>query len=554
MLVPNSTETIAEALTARSKSEPGRLAFAVARQGGPGRRYEEVSLAELESDVNTCVDVFAHHGIVRGTRTVVMIPPGRDFCATVIALLKIGAPPVFIDPGIGLRNVGHCIRQAQPAAFVGVRKAQIARLVLGWGRHSIRIALTPGGDLAGRRHARPPVSDLQPCDPSSDVAAIAFTSGSTGPPKGVVLDHANLLAQAQLAAQLLGPSTSGPHLATFPMFLLFAPILGFAAIIPDMDPSRPAAADPGKLIAAAADYRCQSMFASPVLVRNLGAYCRDHNASIPSMERVLSAGAPSHPKALASLGAAIAPMGEIFTPYGATEALPVSNLASREILGETCQKTRSGAGVCVGRVLPGITAHIIPIGEHPIEDWSEVAPLPPGEVGEIAVSGGVVSARYYQNPDANRLAKIPFRSGNSFYHRMGDLGYFDERGRLWMCGRKSHRVVTTQRVYLTVPCEGIFNDHPEVARTALVGVPGRGRVTPVLCVELPVRKSRREKQTIAEELRGLGSQFEQTRDIRHFLYPGSFPVDARHNSKIRREVLAVWASKKIRLRPAGKET
>lgn len=555
-LIPQSAETIAAALTRRAQSEPGRLAFAVARQGGHRRRrYEEVSLAELERDVNTFVEVFLHHGVVPGTRTVVMVPPGRDFSAIVIALLKIGAPPVFIDPGIGLRNVGHCIRQSQPAAFVGTRKAQIARVVLGWGRDSIRIALAPGGNLASRGAAPSrPADDLQ-SGPSSDVAAIAFTSGSTGPPKGVVFDQANLLAQAQLAAQLLGPCISGPHLATFPMFLLFAPILGFAAIIPDMDPSRPATADPARLIGAIRDYGCQSMFASPVLIRKLGAYCRDRNASIPSMERVLSGGAPSHPDALATLGAAIAPAGEIFTPYGATEALPVSNLGSREILGETCQKTRSGAGVCVGRVLSGITAHIIPIGEQPFEDWNEISPLPAGEVGEIAVSGGVVSARYYQNPDANRLAKIPFRSGNTFYHRMGDLGYFDERGRLWMCGRKSHRVVTARRPYLTVPCEGVFNTHPEVARTALVGVPGPGGVTPVLCVELPVLKTRKAKQTITEELRTLGARFEHTRDIRHFLFLKSFPVDARHNSKIRREVLAVWASKRIRMRPAaGKET
>jgi acyl-CoA synthetase (AMP-forming)/AMP-acid ligase II len=556
VMVPQSAATIAAALTARSKREPGRLAIAIAKPAARRpARYEEVSLAELERDVNTCMDVFVHRGIVGGTRTVVMIPPGRDFCATVIALLKIGAPPVFIDPGIGLRNVGHCIRQARPSAFVGTHKAQFARLVLGWGRDSIRIALTPGGDPAGRGPAPPrPVIDPQPCDPCGEVAAIAFTSGSTGPPKGVVFDQANLIAQAQLAAQLMGPCISGPHLATFPMLLLFAPVIGFAAVIPDMDASRPAAADPAKLIGAAGDYRCQSMFASPALVRKLGAYCRDHNRNLPSMERVLSAGAPSHPDALATLGAAISPAGEIFTPYGATEALPVSNLGSREILGETCEKTRSGAGVCVGRVLPGVSAHIIPISEQPFEDWNEITPLPPGEVGEIAVSGGVVSARYDRNPEANRLSKIPFRSGNGFYHRMGDLGYFDELGRLWMCGRKSHRVVTARRLYFTVPCEGVFNSHPMVARTALVGVSDAGGVTPVVCVELPVRKSRQERKRITEELRSLGAQFEHTRDIRHFLYLRSFPVDARHNSKIRREVLAVWANKRIRARPAGKET
>jgi acyl-CoA synthetase (AMP-forming)/AMP-acid ligase II len=321
-----------------------------------------------------------------------------------------------------------------------------------------------------------------------------------------------------------------------------------------MDASRPATADPEKLIRAIRDYRCQSMFASPVLARKLGAYCRDQGSKIPTMERVLSAGAPSHPDALATLGAAISSAGEIVTPYGATEALPVSNLGSHEILSETSAKTRSGAGVCVGRVLPGMTARIIPIHDEPFEDWSQVAPLPPGEIGEIAVSGGVVSPRYYRNPEANRLAKIPFRTENAFYHRMGDLGYFDDRGRLWMCGRKSHRVKAPRRVYFTVPCEGVFNAHPEVARTALVGVPVGGEITPVLCVELPARASRATKQRITGELRVLGSQFQQTRDIRHFLYRRPFPVDARHNSKIRREILAAWAGGKIRVGSGEKET
>lgn len=539
--------TIAGALTGLAQNHPGRMALAVACQRG-GRRYEEVSFAELERDANVYAQAFAHHGIGKGTRTVMMVTPGREFCAAIFGLLKLGAAPVFIDPGIGLRHVGPCIRQAMPEAFVGIRKAQTARRVFGWGRDTIRISLTMGSSPDRLLKNTEPRMAVPPAPGDDGIAAIAFTSGSTGPPKGVVFDHENLRAQAERVEELLGPYAREPHLTTFPLLLLFAPVLGCSAIVPDMDTSKPAKADPARILAASADYGCQSMFASPVLVRKLGAYCLDTGRRLYSMERVLSAGAPSDPDVLATLARALAPGGEIFTPYGATEALPVSNLSSREILAETRDKTRRGAGVCVGRPVHGVTAHIIPISDGALSDWSHVSPLPPGEMGEITVSGGVVSPRYFANHEATLLAKIPCRATNTLYHRMGDLGYFDESGRLWMCGRKSHRVVTSRRVYFTVPAEGVFNSHQAVARTALVGIPGPETNVPVLCVELAARRSGQAKRTLTAELRALGAQYEHTRDIRHFLYHPSFPVDTRHNSKIRREDLSIWASRRIRAR------
>ena len=557
-----AAETIADALAARSRTHPGQLALAVARKGWRQHdRYDEITFAELEQDVNAYACIFANRGIRRRMRTLLMITPGREFCAAIFALLKLGAPPVLIDPGIGLRNIGRCIQRAMPAAFVGIRKAQVARRMFGWGRDSIRISLTveslPRGksgpaDVTPEEFSR----GAHPVDPLADteVAAIAFTSGSTGPPKAVVFDHQNFEAQADLVGGLLGPYVAEPHLMTCPLFLFFAPVLGLTAIIPDMDTSKQAAADPSRLIASIEDYQCRSFFASPVLVRRLGSYCRETNRKLTSIERVLSGGAPSEPHALATLAAAIGPGGEIFTPYGATEAFPVSNLSSAEILNETSEKTKSGAGVCVGRPLHGITASIIPIGDSPVNDWEEIRPLPPYEIGEIAVSGRVVSRRYFNDPDATEHAKIPCRATGSLYHRMGDVGYVDDLGRLWMCGRKSQRVVTPKRVYFTVPTEGVFNAHGEVSRTALVGVKGGENTIPVLCVELADHKSAKARRRIGEELHALGAKFEHTREIRHFLFHRPFPVDARHNSKIRREDLSVWAKRRIRSNsPEGKQ-
>ena len=228
---------------------------------------------------------------------------------------------------------------------------------------------------------------------------------------------------------------------------------------------------------------------------------------------------------------------EIFTPYGATEALPVSNIGSNEILTETRKLTENGKGNCVGLPVPGIELGIIKITDEPIEAWSEELLLPSGEIGEIVVKGPIVTQKYHNRYEATKLAKIPDPKNGGFYHRMGDVGYKDESGRVWFCGRKSNRVDTPEGTFFTMPCEAVFNVHPKVFRTALVGVEGK----PVLCVELEKNISAREQDQIREELIARGSSFPHASGIKTILFHPAFPVDIRHNAKIFREKLAAWA-------------
>jgi acyl-CoA synthetase (AMP-forming)/AMP-acid ligase II len=261
---------------------------------------------------------------------------------------------------------------------------------------------------------------------------------------------------------------------------------------------------------------------------------------------VATAGAPASPRVLAEFAKLLEPPAEIFTPYGATEALPVASIGSREILEETAARTARGEGVCIGRPVPGIEVRIIRIRDDPIPVWSDDLELSDGTVGEIIVRGPVVTREYFRRPEATALAKIhdPHRGG--FFHRMGDLGYRDADGRLWFCGRKSHRVELEDATLYTICCEGVFNAHPEVARTALVGVTAGTGTRPVLCVEPVRRLTRRERQRVGDELRELGAGYPHTRRIETFLFHTSFPVDIRHNSKIFREKLAVWAERELR--------
>lgn len=234
----------------------------------------------------------------------------------------------------------------------------------------------------------------------------------------------------------------------------------------------------------------------------------------------------------------------IHTLYGATEAFLVTSIDHREILSETATMTATGAGTCVGKPFDGMTVRIIRVNDDPIERWSDDLTLPAGQIGEIAVAGPVVTHEYFKDPSASRLTKI--HDTDRIFHRMGDVGYFDDQGRLWFCGRKAHRVITETETLFTIPCEAIFNQHPRVARSALVGVGQPGQQTPVLCIELESADPAPDHRQLTDQLLVLGQANNKTKSIRTVLYHPAFPVDVRHNAKIFREKLTGWAAEQLR--------
>ncbi len=503
-------------------------------------RYVHWTARQLNEASDAAARRLLVQGIRRGVRTVLMVPPSLEFFALTFALLKIGAVPVLVDPGMGLRNLGQCLAEAEPEAFVGNRKANLARLLFGWGRRTLRVAFDARSfaSLSNERgsvDAAPLVAD--------DIAAILFTSGSTGVPKGVVYTHGIFAAQVELLRETYGIERGEIDLCTFPLFALFAPALGMTAVIPAMDATRPGHVHAPNIFSAIDDWGVTNLFGSPALLRRLTEFpaC----PPLPSLRRVISAGAPVPADVLEKLATKLRPGVQVFTPYGATESLPVCNIGSDEILGETRHETTKGAGVCVGRPVAGMTARVIRIRDDAILAWSDDLPLPRGEIGEIAVQGPVVTRTYYHRPEQTVLAKIEDPTGG-FWHRMGDVGYFDERGRLWFCGRKTQRVVTDEETLFTIPCEAVFNQHPAVFRAALVGIGPRDHIRPVLCVELKKDRPVPVEQRLQAELLELGQARPHTRSIRSFLVHPAFPVDVRHNSKIFREKLALWAARRLR--------
>jgi len=546
---------VADHLARLAAAEPSRSAIHFPVRGvridGPSDH-----LALTFAELNARCDAIAHGlksiGIDRGTRVAVMVPPSPEFFALTFALLKVAAVPVLIDPGMGIKNLGTCLAQAEPEAFIGIAKAHLARRLFGWAKKTIRITVNAGRGRffcdSSLRRLSDNGSSLGPFNPppvtAVDPAAILFTSGSTGVAKGAEYTHGTFAAQVELLKQTYGIEPGEIDLCTFPLFALFGPALGMTCVIPDMNPSKPATLDPLKALAQVKQFQVTNLFGSPAVVRRLG----ELTEPLTTVRRVISAGAPASPAALERLTKLLPPEAEIFTPYGATEALPVANIGSREILAETRHLTDQGKGVCVGRPVAGITVVVVPITDDAIPTWDDALALPPGEIGEFVVRGPVVTKQYFRRPDATRLAKIHDPKTGEVLHRMGDVGYIDELGRLWFCGRKSHRVVTANGTLFTDQVEPVFNTLKGVARTALVGVKQGDSVLPVLCIEMD---GSLDKLSVAGGVSTMMMKHTARWSLSRFeFYPGQFPVDVRHNSKIFREKLAVWAQAKAHGRPS----
>ncbi|HOU15497.1 MAG TPA: fatty acid CoA ligase family protein [Anaerolineae bacterium] len=549
----NVAAALAE-MAVRNPYQPG-IIFPAGRDAGGRAKTVQLSFAQLNAECDHYAHGLAQFGVGMGDRVLLMVRPGVELIAVVFALLRLGAVPVLIDPGMGRKALLQCIAEAEPTVLIGVPIVHALRRLFPKPFATVRRSAVVGGSAVNRALAditlerlRSPRTDPFPTAPTTteSEAAVAFTSGSTGIPKGVVYLHGMFQAQIALLRDAVGIQPGEVDLALLYIFALFNPALGVTTVIPDMDPTKSAAINPAHVVEAIQTYGVTNAFGSPTIWKRVAPYCVEHDIRLPSLKRVLMASAPVPPALIETmLTRILAPDADVNTPFGATEAMPLTFMSGREIVAETAALSDQGQGMCVGRPLPGIDVRVIRITDAAIPVWEDRLTLPPGEVGEIVVKGPVVTRTYLNRPEQTALAKIQDPDGG-IWHRMGDVGYFDAQGRLWFCGRKAHRVMTRDEVLFPVPCETIFNHHPDVNRTALVGIGPRGRQRPVLVVEpragcMPA--SLLEKQKFTLELLALGVEYEHTRAIQDVLfYPDVFPTDVRHNAKIQREKLAVWAA------------
>lgn len=478
-------------------------------------------------------------GFEPGLTCLVLMRNSAEFVATVFALFKVGVVPILIDPGMGLGRFLKVVEEVKPEALLGIPRAFALRRLAPKPFRTVKVAACWGHfpevpDLRrGSLDARVPVAEA----PAAGMAAVLFTSGSTGPAKGVVYTHGIFCRQVEVLRDVYQFRDDDIDLPGFPLFGLFSAALGVTGVVPALDPSRPAQCRPGELVAQIHEHGVTSLQGSPAIWKRVAAECLRRKIILPTVRRLITFGAPI-PFDFIESWQRIAPNAKIHTPYGATEALPVTDIEAAELLTTKHARNHQGAGLCVGRPLDLNEVRVVDV-DGPDPENRSVEPLPTGGVGEVAVRGPVVTESYFRKPEATAMSKVA--SDQGVWHLMGDLAYFDDQGRLWLVGRKSHTVPPLrpgQEPIYPLPGEALVLPHPEVERVALVD----GRERPVLVVEKRAG-SRSRDEILARECLALLHQVPTYAGVTQVMFHPALPVDPRHNAKIHREELSVWAKR-----------
>lgn len=544
---PGDILRVADAVLEIARTDPDRTALIRARHRPVvGPRYRRTTYATLSRRAEALAVGLRQLGVAEGTRCSFMVPPSEDALVLALALWRVGAVIVGIEPhSHGLRAVGRSLARAEPEVFFGTPAAHAARRAFGWGAPTVRSEVVVGGPSLPHRPSLRSLERRAPADPRraavgpDDAAVIAFTTGSTGAPKPTVMTHRNLAAMVAGIRRQWGLDDGAEvvDMATFPMFWVIGLSVGGTVVIPPMDFTLrgPGHADPARLVRTIRDCGVRSMFASPALLTNLADHCEATGTTLPSLRRIVAGGAEVPGPLFARVRPLLGPGGDLHSDYGATEALPVSEIAGATVVGETWARTEAGAGLCVGRPLHGVEVRIVAATDGPIATIDAATPLAAGEIGEVIARSPHISARYFRAADDDAANKIEDPTGR--WHRIGDCGYLDADGRLWICGRRSHRVVTATRTLYPLCCEPVANTHPAVARSALVGVNRPTRTAPTLCVEL-IDPDTADRVAVERELRTLLQGRDSTVGIERIVFVDRLPVDRRHNAKIDRPALA----------------
>jgi olefin beta-lactone synthetase len=531
---------IADRFTEIAKIHRNKIAVKYPHCMGKNYRYDSITFGDLETLASKYANGLSKIGFSRGTKTLLFVRPSLQFPALVFALFKLGVVPVFIDPGMGKKNLLAAIEEIAPEGLIAEPEVHLLRILFSKSFKSVKFKVTTKGPKVGHCF---PLAALENSKSSfesaqlepDEMAAILFTSGGTGRPKGVVYTHKIFSEQTRLLQELFNLSNSEIDLPCFPLFSLFTLCMGMTSCIPDMNPSQPAKANPQQLIQNIMDNKVTFVAGSPAIWKTLGYYCEKNQITLPSVKYLVMFGAPVRNE-LHQKFSRILTNGTTYTPYGATESLPVSNISGKIILEQTAALTDQGKGTCVGVPVPGVEVSIIEISDDVIENIGKVRLLHPFEIGEIIVKGDIVTASYYQSPAETALAKI--KDNKSFWHRIGDLGYIDDQGRIWFCGRKTHRVETPSGLLCSVNCEAVFNSHYGVRRSALIALGEKGKQSAAIVVERNGKGKKLDKEILKKELLDIAKNNALTAQIKSVYFCDQMPVDVRHNIKIDRLKLA----------------
>ena len=488
-------------------------------------------------------------GVVKGMRTLVFMAPGPDQVALFYALFKVGAVPVIISPGLSRSEFLQCIKDASAEVFIGSPKGHLYRLLHASCFNSVTTVVTMGRFRLWKGHIVSPVAQearpytVHPSDPD-ETALIFYTQGITGRPKGVVHTVASLASTLSLLAGLVDFKKGDTAICLHPFYSLLFPAIGITSVTPPMDLNFPLEADMEKLVGLMLKTGATHVMASPAFFSMLGGHLAEMGLSLPAIRKIICFGAQVIPEYMIDFMATIPEDAQVTLCYGSTEAFPISTLDFREMVSETRSLSEKGYGICVGKPIAECQTGLIPIRDEVFAHFEYDFFLPDGEVGELAVEGRHVSRRYFENPngEANTKMKGP---NHTLWHRTGDLAWRDKKGRLWLCGRKSSMVKTAQGPLYALSCETIFNTHPEVQRSALVGLGDAEEKAPVIIIEPRQKSGKKRKAALFEELFDFAKSNGVTSTIDTILFHDALPVDGYHLTEIMRDEAVSYAQKQV---------
>ena len=505
-----------------------------------GATGHTTSFAEFHDRVMHAAAGLAAVGVRPGDRVAVLVPPGVDLLATAYACWRAGAVTVIADRGLGLRGLGAAVRAGRVSWVIGPSKALAAARLLRWAPRATAIAVSSGGTspAPGRLRfgaiasldelvERGKSATMPPEPAADDPAAVLYTSGATGPAKGVRYLHGQMGSQRDALMRLYAITADDRLVAAFAPFALYGPAMGICSTIPDVDVTSPGSLTCDALGMAVASIDATIVFASPAALANVVRTApAGGEQRLESVRLVLSAGAPV-PVATLRATAELCPGAELHTPYGMTECLPVADVELREI------EHAVGAGVCVGRPVEGVEVLIAPLG---FEAAAPLSPLPVDTMGEVLVRTAWMSAGYDQLWRTQFDAR-PAAADGAVWHRSGDVGHLDADGRLWIEGRSVHVIDAVGAPITPVPVEVAAERLDGVDRVAAVGVGPRGCQQLVVVVEEASGHDGIAAPELAARVRVAVDH-----PVAAVLTVGALPVDIRHNTKIDRTAVARWAA------------
>ena len=514
-------EPLWAALDRRAASDPDAVALA---ERAPSGGWRTVSWSLLARNVDLLARGLSARGVRRGQRVAVLITPGADLLAVVYACWRIGASVVVTDSGLGARGIHRALRGAAPDHVIAIPKGMALVRAIRLPARRIGVGELPA--IARLGESQPPLASGVASD---DEAVVAFTSGSTGPAKGVVYRHRQVQRTRDVLREHYGISDADALVAAFAPWAVLGPALGIASSIPDMDVTRPSTLTARALADATRIVGGTLMWASPAafgaILRTADALTDADLASLGHLRLVLGAGAPVSPALLHGMSR-LCPAAQVRTPYGMTEVLPVTDVTIDEI-----DAAGTGDGVLVGRPLPGVEVRISALNA----DGVASGPLSdaPGVLGEVVVRAPHAKDRYDRLWATERAS-----SRDRGWHRTGDVGHLDVEGRLWIGGRLTHVVTTMDGPLAPVGVEQAVERLPAVSQSACVGVGPRGTQQVVVIVVTGTGRDGLADPSLTSAVRVASGV-----DVAAVLQRGSLPMDIRHNSKIDRVALAGWASK-----------